>query len=238
MLPTHTRPLLPRAITLLLVIILLATTALSSPVQVSKAASTAPTQIVQNSLCPEALPEAQRPTYLKNLSPLERDRLAACDPERAENVAPKDWYPSEISRLYGSDTTSGTGLGSAFAYDSTTGTLVVGAYTRDSARGAVYVLVNGMLEAILTASDGIMGDCFGLGSGRLAIAGNTLIVGVPYVDTFRGAVYVFTRTGTTWTQTAKLVGIAASGFFGQSVAFDGNTLVVGASDEQNYSGKV
>jgi hypothetical protein len=46
-----------------------------------------------------------------------------------------------------------------------------------------------------------------------------------------GAVYVFTRTGTTWSQQAylKASNTEASDQFGESVALDGDTLAVGAS---------
>src|SRR2546430_6405570 len=66
-----------------------------------------------------------------------------------------------------------------------------------------------------------------------AISGDTLVVGAPGEDaggTSAGAVYVFVRQGTTWSQQAKLTppDPAADKNFGASVAIDGETLVVGA----------
>ncbi len=55
-----------------------------------------------------------------------------------------------------------------------------------------------------------------------------------------GAAYVFTRSGSTWSQQAKLVAsdAQASDDFGQSVAInkDGNIVVIGANDEDGGSG--
>jgi len=55
-----------------------------------------------------------------------------------------------------------------------------------------------------------------------------------------GSAYVFTRTGTTWTQQAKLT--ASDGtendLFGVSLAIAGNTIVVGACEADNGSSTV
>jgi hypothetical protein len=94
------------------------------------------------------------------------------------------------------------------------------------------------------------GDWFGV---RLALSrdGNTLAVGAQNEDgaargingpqndgaTEAGAVYVFTRTGTAWTQFAYVKGANTEAFdeFGSSVALtrDGRTLVVGARGEDS-----
>lgn len=64
----------------------------------------------------------------------------------------------------------------------------------------------------------------------LSADGNTAIIGGLRDATNTGAAWVFTRSGTTWSQQAKLVGTGANGFAeqGQSVAIsaDGNTAVV------------
>lgn len=64
---------------------------------------------------------------------------------------------------------------------------------------------------------------------RVALSGDTLVVGAPYKAN-GGGVYVFTRTGDVWTQQAYLTGSNADpdDFFGYSVAIDGDTIVVGA----------
>ncbi|MFN9993199.1 MAG: FG-GAP repeat protein, partial [Phycisphaerales bacterium] len=92
-------------------------------------------------------------------------------------------------------------------------------------------------EASLVASDGAIGDGFGY---AVAISGDTVIVGA-YLDDVganpeQGSAYVFVRSGTTWTQQAKLTASdgASIDLFGQSVAIFGDTVIIGAfADEIN-----
>lgn len=63
--------------------------------------------------------------------------------------------------------------------------------------------------------------------------GNTAVVGGPYNYEAEGAVWVFTRSGSTWTQQAELRGVdIIDGYFGDSVALssDGNTAVISDED--------
>ena len=85
----------------------------------------------------------------------------------------------------------------------------------------------------LLASDGAASDIFGF---RVAIEGDTAIVGAPGHDTApgpiggQGAAYVFVRSGSTWVEQAKLTASDGEPLdqFGISVAIDGDTAVVGA----------
>ena len=120
--------------------------------------------------------------------------------------------------------------------------------------GAVYVFVRSgtswTQQAYLKASNPDVSDAFG-SSIALSSDGNTLVAGAPSEDSNgtgingagqvdnsdpnAGAVYVFTRSGTTWTQQAyvKASNTNFNDGFGSSVALngDGNTLVVGAINE-------
>src|SRR5262245_51633144 len=64
--------------------------------------------------------------------------------------------------------------------------------------------------------------------------GNTLVIGGVGDNSFAGAAWVFTRSGTTWSQQgSKLIGSGSTGSNvqqGMSVAIsaDGNTILVGA----------
>lgn len=86
-------------------------------------------------------------------------------------------------------------------------------------------------EGKLFASDGAQSDRLGT---SVAISGDTAVVGAPLRDVSgndnRGAAYVFVRSGTTWTQQAKLVASdsAANDNFGQAVAITGDTVIVGS----------
>ena len=90
------------------------------------------------------------------------------------------------------------------------------------------------LEQRVVAADGTAGAAFGQ---SVAIQGGTAVVGAPSAAG-GGAAYVFTRSGDAWSQTGKLVpsDLAAGDEFGQSVAIDGSTIVVGApSDDATVS---
>ena len=59
------------------------------------------------------------------------------------------------------------------------------------------------------------------------------MIGAPGADGSEGAVYVFTRVGDAWAQSAKLTAStgAAGDRLGGSVAIDGDTIVAGARDD-------
>ena len=113
-------------------------------------------------------------------------------------------------------------------------TVVVGAPGNN---GAAYVFDfeggNWLQQARLVASDAASGDSFG---DSVSLSGNKLVVGASLDDNFRGAdagaAYVFTRAGQSWTEEQKLTANngAAGDHFGESVAIEGGTLVVGASN--------
>ncbi len=90
-------------------------------------------------------------------------------------------------------------------------------------------------QAKLTAADAAGNDRFGLG---VSVDGDTAVVGAPFNDdagTDSGSVYVFVRTGSTWTQQAKLVAsdAAAGDQFGASVAISGDTAIIGANQDDD-----
>ena len=122
-------------------------------------------------------------------------------------------------------------------------TLLVGADNvkvgNNSSQGAAYVFIfSGSAwtqQVKLIASDGGVGDLFG-SSVALSADGNTALIGAPsaIVDQsgHRGAAYVFTRSGISWTQQVRLADVTdpAEIYFGSSVALssDGNTALIGA----------
>jgi hypothetical protein len=117
--------------------------------------------------------------------------------------------------------------------------------------GAVYVFTRTggtwSQQAYLKASNTESLDGFGA---SVSLSGDTLAVGAPHefscapgvngnqADnscTGAGAVYVFTRSGSTWSQQAyvKASNMNAQDLFGWSVSLNGNTLAVGAPNEQS-----
>ena len=113
--------------------------------------------------------------------------------------------------------------------------------------GAAYVFTRSgnswHQQAKLTADDGVAKDEFG---GKVALSGNTAVIGAIFHDDKgdnSGSAYVFTRSGTTWSQQVKLTAAdtAADDAFGQSIALSGDTVVIGAphdDDKGNDSGSV
>ncbi|MBI3426641.1 MAG: putative Ig domain-containing protein, partial [Acidobacteria bacterium] len=83
-------------------------------------------------------------------------------------------------------------------------------------------------QAKFTAADGAAGDKFGT---SVAVSGDYAIVGAPEDDAQRGSAYVFVRSGSSWTQQAKLIAVdgVAADRFGISVSISGPTAVIGAS---------
>ena len=143
-----------------------------------------------------------------------------------------EYLQAQIAKLTASDGVAGDLFGHSVAVDGDTA--VVGAYEDESEKGAAYVLAkdsSGAWSQVakLTASDGEAGDIFGW---SVAVDGDTVVVGARYDD----SAYVFTKPGTGWataTETAKLTasdGVVGD-WFGQSVAVDGDTVVVGASED-------
>src|SRR5579872_345735 len=149
----------------------------------------------------------------------------------------------QMAQLTNAQATAGSFWGYSIAMSGNI--LVVGAPNttlgNNTDQGAVYVFVeppsgwaNMTQTAVLTASDGQLGDSLGT---SVAIANNTIVAGAPQAGTKKtfdlGAVYVFVQPSGGWanmTQNAKLVasdGVTNSSL-GSSVSISGNTVVAGA----------
>ena len=92
-----------------------------------------------------------------------------------------------------------------------------------------------LLDQKLMAPDGGRDAEFGI---SVAVDGDTTVVGAPGDANQRGAVYVYQRSGDSWTNTAKLTAsdAAPGDRLGQSVAIDGDTIVAGASGDDGLGG--
>jgi len=169
---------------------------------------------------------------------------------------------AEQAYIKASNTGAGDEFGYSVALSGDT--LAVGAYLEDSSTtgvdstadelatdsGAVYVFVRSgstwTQQAYIKASNTEAGDQFGY---SVALSGDTLAVGANREDssstgisstpdelaTWAGAVYVFTRSGTTWSEQAyiKASNADANDGFGISVSLSGDTLAVGAIGEDS-----
>lgn len=86
-------------------------------------------------------------------------------------------------------------------------------------------------EAFLKASNPGSNDIFGT---SVSISGDTIAVGAP-ANGSSGSVFVFVRSGSTWTQEAilKASNFGSGDHFGSSVDIDGDVIVVGAEWEDS-----
>jgi trimeric autotransporter adhesin len=169
---------------------------------------------------------------------------------------------SQQAYLKASNTGAGDLFGYSVAVSGDT--VVVGARSEDSSTtgvnsapdeiasssGAAYVFTRigstWSQQAYLKASNTGAADGFGV---SVAVSGNSVVVGAGSEDSSTtgvnstpdesafgsGAAYVFSRSGTTWSQQAylKASNTGASDGFGVSVAVSGNTVVVGAFGEDS-----
>ena len=106
-------------------------------------------------------------------------------------------------------------------------TLTICAITLQALTEPAYAQIS---EFKITASDGAADDLFGL---SVSISGDYAVVGAVLDDDNgdqSGSAYMFKRTGTNWTQEAKLLPSdgAADDLFGVSVSISGDYTVVGA----------
>lgn len=103
--------------------------------------------------------------------------------------------------------------------------------------GAAYIFIRSgttwIQQQKLTVSDGAAGDLFGH---SVAISGNTTVISSRLDDdkgADSGAVYIFIRSGTTWTEQQKLTASdgADGDYLGSSVSISDDTVLVGAAGD-------
>ena len=155
---------------------------------------------------------------------------------------------TQQAKLRASDAASADQFG--FSVSLSGDTAVIGAKLDDdkgSASGSAYVFTRSgstwSEQAKLTASDGVAFDEFGA---SVSASGDYALIAAARNDdagSSSGSAYVFVRSGTNWTQQAKLTAADAAGndWFGISVSLDGDTAVVGSyfdDDHGSSSGSV
>lgn len=147
----------------------------------------------------------------------------------------------------------GAHFGSAVSLNSDATRLAVGAEQSNkpvSSSGSAYIFLRTgttwTQEALIASTDGLSLDYFGY---SISLSGDGIRVAVGAKSTAgaggqnaSGAVYVFTRSGTTWTQEKKLTASIQNDTanFGWSVAinYDGSRIVSGAINDLNNSSSV
>ena len=148
------------------------------------------------------------------------------------DVARAQCEANELVKLNAEDAAQSDKFGRSASFDGDT--MVIGAFGDENEMGAAYVFVgegpDWSQQAKLVAPDGQVTDYFGW---SVAIDGDSVVVACRNDDDLgdnSGSAYVFVRDGTTWSLQAKLLADdgEAVDLFGESVAIDGDTVVVGA----------
>jgi hypothetical protein len=150
---------------------------------------------------------------------------------------------TEQQKLTASDGADYDGFGQSVSLNADGNIALIGSYVDDVGsnpdQGSAYVFVrNGGIwtqQTQLVASNGGASDTFGW-SISLNANGDTALISGYYADVgdskTQGAAYVFTRTGTTWTEQQQLIAgnSESADYFGSAVSLsaDGNTALIGA----------
>jgi hypothetical protein len=145
------------------------------------------------------------------------------------------------AKLTAAGETAGGSFGSSVALSADGNTVLIGAEHDANGAGGAYVFTHSgsawhQVGGRLSPSDGTFGGRFGA-SVALSADGNTALIGAPTDGGDSGAAWVFTRSGSTWTQVgSKLTPNDASGShveFGTSVALSGNatTALIGGPED-------
>ena len=165
----------------------------------------------------------------------------AMNPNSLQSIPTEDWI--EKQKLCASDGQADDAFGNSISMYGDTA--LIGAFQDDTGTGSVYVFTRSddttwTQQAKLTASDGAIVDQFGW---SVSLFGDTALIGV-YGDDDNGrnsgSAYVFTRTGTTWTQQQKLLASDGEAWdeFGDSVSLSGDTALIGAWGDLYQEGSV
>ena len=158
-----------------------------------------------------------------------------------------DWTGSLTeSKLKASDAQANDYLGNSVHIGNDGLYAIAGAYGEDaggSSAGAAYVFLrtgsNWAQQAKLVASDAQASDYFGYTQGVAISTNGTHACAGAILEatggTYSGAAYIFVRSGTSWSQQAKLVASNASAYgkFGNSTSIsgDGSYFITGAPGE-------
>jgi uncharacterized repeat protein (TIGR02543 family) len=152
---------------------------------------------------------------------------------------------SQQQKLVGSGVegiSSGQGVSVSLSADGNTA--IVGGSFDNNYIGAAWVFTRTgntwVQEEKLVGSTDAIGRVSQGGSVSLSADGNTAIIGGVEDDNFVGAAWVFTRSGSSWTQQgSKLIGTGASGSAGQgivSLSSDGKSAFIGGTGDNSGIG--
>lgn len=163
----------------------------------------------------------------------------------AQSIAMNQYYytfaGTQTQFIQAPNGTAGLTFGVCTAISSNGNVAVVADEPYSSAVGAAYVYTRSgstwSLQGALPVS-GLFGYAHFATAVAISADGNTICASAPYDNTNVGAVYIFTYNGSSWSQQQKIVPSGYSNtysLFGFSLALsaDGNTLAVGAPNDES-----
>jgi hypothetical protein len=149
--------------------------------------------------------------------------------------------------LQGSGSVGAPSQGQSVALSAEGNTLAVGGYGDNSNMGAVWIFTRSgtawsQQGSALTGSGAVGSTVYQGYSVALSADGNTLAIGAPYDNSGIGAAWIFTRSGTVWSQQgSKLTGsggVSPHEFSSVALSADGNTLACGGFQDDSFVGAV
>ena len=156
-------------------------------------------------------------------------------------------YLQQGSKLVGTGAAGTAQQGMTVALSADGNTAIVGGPTDNSNAGAAWIYVrNGSTwsqQGSKLVGTGATGAAKQGTSVAISADGNTAVLGGPTDNMGAGAVWVFTRTGSVWSQQGtKLVGTGGTGAAQRgtsvSVSADGNTIATGGLADNSFAGAV
>lgn len=145
-----------------------------------------------------------------------------------------DPFVEQGSPLTAADANNPTNLGLVDALSADGNTALISGSFDNHGRGTAFVFTRtgstwteqARLDPNLVGGFTSPGVATGL---AMSADGNTVLVGAPLDNYYLGSVFVFTRSGSTWTQQSRLTTPADARFFGQSISLspDGTTALIG-----------
>jgi hypothetical protein len=166
------------------------------------------------------------------------------------NLEPGSFFTTgQQAELIGSPSTPTDGQGTSVALSADGNTLAVGAPNNNAGIGATWIFIRSgstWTQQAQLVGIGTSGDSNQGASVALSGDGNTLAVGGPTDGLSSGpsgATWIFIRSGSAWTQQAKLVGAgyattrrSTGQGYSVSLSVDGNTLATGDIDDNSQDG--
>ena len=158
-------------------------------------------------------------------------------------------WSQQGAKLVGSENVGQSNQGVSVSMSADGNTVIVGGFADNGYVGAAWIFTRSSSSTWTQQGAKLVGSGY-IGSSTvpnqgfsvsLSADGNVAILGGPGDDGGKGAVWVFTRSGSTWNQQAKLVGTGGIGInvaqgWSVSLSADGNTAIVGGSFDDYRNG--